>query len=162
MNVRKDFMKLPEAFLEFEEALNQKEIYFDNTPRSFDFPHRQLKRQVSKKFIPHETIPFSKDKIIYSRIEVKDGLRNFIAPKFGIKDSWINHYTPMVTKLSELNIQDYCNWFIAESFRFHKPDLRLLDNGSIYVIGGNHRIALLDVLGYRGSISMDYFSLQRE
>lgn len=162
MNVRKDFMKLPEAFLEFEEALNQKEIYFDNTPRSFGFSHRQLKRQVSKKFIPHETIPFIKDKIIYSRIEVKDGLRNFIAPKFGIKDSWINHYTPMVTKLNELNIQDYCNWFIAESFRSPKPDLRLLDNGSIYVIEGNHRIALLDVLGYSGSISMDYFSLQRE
>ncbi len=154
-------MTLPTKFLLFENVLKQKGISFDNKARFVDTnTSEQLKKEIAKKLLPHKEIPFNRNKIIYTRFEVNQGLRTFLASKFKDYDSWINHADTMTDKFRELSIPAYCDWFINESF--NRIDLRLLNDGHILVIDGNHRIALLDVLGYSGTLDTKYFFLQND
>lgn len=119
--------------------------------------------EVSFDELPNE-IKFNKDKIIHNRL-ARDGgkyIECFLRDKLiGVHDTWFYHYDDLAAHAEKYDSQEFCEWFIGYSFKAEVPsirvDLKLLKDGSIVVTEGNHRIAMLQWLGYEGTLNKKYF-----
>lgn len=119
--------------------------------------------EVSFDELPNE-IKFNRDKIIHNRL-ARDGgkyIECFLRDKLiGVHDTWFSHYDYLDYYAQEYDSQEFCEWFIGYSFKAEVPsirvDLKLLKDGSIVVTEGNHRIAMLQWLGYEGTLNKKYF-----
>ena len=119
--------------------------------------------EVSFDELPNE-IKFNKDKIIHNRL-AKDGdkyIEFLLRDKLtGEGDNWFYHYKNLADHARKYDSQEFCKWFIGYSFKAEVPsirvDLKLLKDGNIVVTEGNHRIAMLQWLGYEGTLNKKYF-----
>lgn len=78
--------------------------------------------------------------------------------------NWALHWDSLIGHARVANsARDFGDWFINESFLDHIVELFLvrdkqgLNDISIYVNGGVHRMAILEWVGYPGSFNRQYF-----
>lgn len=161
-------------FFELEKSLNGNSIKFK--PDDTMTIGKGLFEYNKTPYMP--STPFNERLVLYGRgiatdnVDLISGLnlqtaslRNTVAQKFDedVSGNWIKYVSSMIEAAHvSKSAQEFGDWFIERSFSHHQPELHAVDdNGKqyLYVTGGVHRLALLDLIQYNKPINTKYFIL---